>query len=563
MGKISEALSGSVSKLLGSRGHQDDPLSSIKSVTRWVQNLPVGDAVKAHQELLNEITRFNENVSDFSATRLEILMLLDEKAQDIQTTLVYQYLRNPRMAKAIESQLWHSIYNLDWEVVRGYHSFTLGFSRSPAKSKLEPFIPLITLRAIRGFRRLIKWRFIRYQHPGEKIWLRLHNLYSFAESEGFEKRPLRAYPDDAAESTCEQEYLHGLMLDQSNSGSLYPRQIDLIDRWLENWRAKLTLTKSLNSDIHVFVVDTSEDHGARRIRNKGPEGSSRYWSTMELLARLKTIRARLREGDPPARVGLTEDARVAESMDLIEQLERQWAPLSQREQRRKPRQAVKRVVEIVPGLSSMIAHIKESKNNAPDNSSFYTDNMRYDEAADMHVYGFVTDRTRERASQAARPPSMFPDSEHWVMEDESECGYGTTIETHDKDWLRVGALVGVKPIKSKTWSIGVVRRLSRFGKSQSSVGIETLPEKPELVMLHAKKSAAYEVNGIDTSGTERPIAALILHGENRSSLIFDPSEYAHKRMFEYSSLNEKQLIRLEDMGERGEGWIRVDFSHLN
>jgi hypothetical protein len=354
------------------------------------------------------------------------------------------------------------------------------------------------------------------------------------------------------------------MLDQSNSGSLYPRQIDLIDRWLDGWREKLSLSKTLDTELHVFAVDTSEDRGPRRIRNKGPEATTRYWSTMELLARLKTIRANLKDGAPPARVGLTEDARVSESLDLIEQLERQWAPLNHREQRRKPRQAIKKVVEIIHGLTPMIAHIKESGNEDVGNNVYgIGDNIIYEEAADIHVYGFVTTRTRERTSHLGRPSPLLPDTERWIMEDESECGYGTTIETHDKDWLRVGALVGVKPDKAENWSVGIVRRLSRFGEAQSSVGIETLPESPTLVMLYGKKTAAYEVNGIDTTGAELPIAALMLTGEMSSSLILDPAEYAHKRIFEYVHLNEKRLIQLDEMGERGEGWIRVGFSHLN
>lgn len=149
------------------------------------------------------------------------------------------------------------------------------------------------------------------------------------------------------------------------------------------------------------------------------------------------------------------------------------------------------------------------------------------------------------------------------MENESECGYGTTIETHDKDWLRVGALVGVKPDKAETWSVGIVRRLARFGEFQSSVGIETLPETPTLAMLYGKKTAAYEVNGIDAIGVEQPVAALILAGENSATLILDPAEYAHKRIFEYTHLNEKRLIQLQEMGERGEGWIRVSYCELN
>ncbi len=123
-------------------------------------------------------------------------MLLDEKSRDLQDTLVRQYLRNPRMSRQVESQLWHSVYGLYWEVARGYHAYVLDFARAPGKSQHESQIPLITLRAIETFGQLLKWRAIRYLPAGEKLWLRLHNLYRVAESEGFHRQPQRAYPDD-------------------------------------------------------------------------------------------------------------------------------------------------------------------------------------------------------------------------------------------------------------------------------------------------------------------------------------------------------------------------------
>ncbi len=560
MGKLVEALSGGVNRLLGARGRSDDPLSSLKSITRWVENLPAGDALKAQQALLAEVKRFNENIHELTPERLEILMLLATKSQDLQATLAFQYLRNPRMSRVIESQLWHAIYNLNWEIVRACHSFTVNFSRNPSRSRLEPFIPLATLCALRGFRQLIKWRFIRYQQPSEKMWLRLHHLYLFAENEGFHQKKLSLHANEPSTSQCEREYLHALMLDLANPGSLYPRQIDLIDRWLESWLDRMPLSHTLDAEQHVFAAHLHEDRGARRIRKTGGEADARYWSTLELLAKLKTLHARLKEGEAPARVGLTEDARVAESVELLELLERQWAPLSQREQRRRPRHAVKRVVEVVHGFAPLLTHVKGEHS---DEHGVYGDNAIYEEATDLHVYGFVTDRTRERASQFSGPYSTLPDTERWVMENESECGYGATIETQDKDWLRVGALVGLKADQAKTWSAGIVRRLSRFNESQSSVGIEILPEPLSLAMLYGKKSSAYEVNGIDTGSITRPVAALMLESEQTATLILDPAEYAHNRIFEYTHLDKKKLIQLEEMGERGEGWIQVRFSTLS
>ena len=96
------------------------------------------------------------------------------------------------------------------------------------------------------------------------------------------------------------------------------------------------------------------------------------------------------------------------------------------------------------------------------------------------------------------------------MHDESECGYGAIVESRDKDWLRVGALIGIKSHDADQWQIGIVRRLSRVNDDTSSVGIETLAETPTLAMLHDTTTPGYTVNGFDNSGASLPHASLWL-----------------------------------------------------
>src|SRR4030065_1966996 len=107
----------------------DDPLTSIKMATRGVENLPIGDAFKCQQVIFNALKRFNENSTQHTKDRLAIFMLLDEKSRDLQDTLVRQYLRNPRMSRPQESQLWHAVYGLYWEIARGYHTLVLHLAR--------------------------------------------------------------------------------------------------------------------------------------------------------------------------------------------------------------------------------------------------------------------------------------------------------------------------------------------------------------------------------------------------------------------------------------------------
>ncbi|HEX5674337.1 MAG TPA: hypothetical protein VFX83_03115, partial [Azonexus sp.] len=504
---------------------------------------------------LNQLKRFNEQSTQYTKDRLAILMLLDEKSRDLQDTLARQYLRNPRMSRAVESQLWHAVYGLYWESARGYHAFVRHLAREKDRNPHDGLIPLITLRAIRTLGQLLKWRAIRYLPATDKLWLRLHNLYRIAETEGFHRKPQRIYAEDTSECNCETAYLHILMMDLANSGSLYPRQIDLLDRWLCGWHDMLQLDDRYDATIHNFVIDLSADHGARRVRKPDAGKPMRFWSTSELLQKMQETQTALHEGEAPAQFGQVEIARTAENLELLGFLQHQWAALETREQRRAPRESVKRLVDVALGLNAIVNQLKAAAAFA--NVSPYGSALNYDEVDDVQVYGFITDRTRDRASQMHAPVSpASPDVERWVMQDESECGYGAIIETRDKDWLRVGALIGIKSHDVEQWTIGIVRRLSRVDEDTSSIGIETLAEMPTLAMLHDTATPGYTVNGFDHIGSGLPHASLWLDS-NPNSVVIDPVHFTPGKVLEVRGATERKLIALGHPLEHSEGWMRV------
>ena len=534
----------------------DDPLANIKAATRWVENLPIGDAFKCQQVTFNVLKRFNENPMQYTKDRLAIFMLLDEKSRDLQDTLVRQYLRNPRMSRPQESQLWHAVYGMYWEIAHGYHTFVLHISREASKNQHDGLVPLITLRAIRAFGQLLKWRAIRYLPAGEKLWLRLHNLYRITETGGFHRQPQRAYAEDASDCSCETAHLHILMLNLANSGTLYPKQLDLLDRWLCSWHGMLQLDSEFNPDVHHFSVDLSADHGPRRVRKPDANKPLRFWTTTALQQRLQEIHTALQQGNTPAQQGLTENARTAESLELLEHLQRQWSSLATREQRRAPRESIKRLVDVTHGLNAIVSQIKAA--DTPASVSPYGIGLNYSEVDDVQVYGFITERTRERVSHMHVPAiAASPDVERWVMHDESDCGYGAIVESRDKDWLRVGALIGIKPHEASVWKIGVVRRLSRINDDTISVGIETLSETPTLAMLHTTTTSGYIVNGHDNSNANLPHASLWLTSSGGDSVIIDPVHFMPSQVFQVHGMSERKLIVLGNPIEHSEGWMRA------
>ena len=541
----------------------EDPLATPKAATRWLEGLPIGDAFRCQLAILEELRRFNENSTAFTKDRLAVLMLLDEKSRDLQDTLVRQYLRNPRMSRPAENRLWHAVYGLYWEIARGYHAAVLQSAHDAGKDAQPELFPLVTLRAIRTFGQLLKWRAIRYLPAGNHLWQRLHKLYRAAESAGFHRLPQRAYAGETAECSCETAYLHVLMLNLADSGTLYPKQIDLIDQWLCGWHGMLQLDNNFDPDTHVFAVDLSADHGARRVRKPDSDKPLRFWATAALQQKLQDIHAALQQGNAPEALGLAENARTAESLELIEYLLHQWSSLASREQRRAPRESTKRLVDVTHGLSALVGQIKAA--NTPASVSPYGLGLSYNEAADVQVYGFITDRTRERVSHLHAPAiAASPDVERWVIHDESECGYGALVESRDKDWLRVGALIGIKSHDASQWQVGIVRRLSRVNDDTRSVGIEILAETPALAMLHDTTSSGYTVDGFDNSGAQLPHPSLWLtDSTGADSIVIDPVHFMPGKVFQVHGAPERKFIALGSPIEHSEGWLHVAAEPVN
>jgi hypothetical protein len=266
----------------------------------------------------------------------------------------------------------------------------------------------------------------------------------------------------------------------------------------------------------------------------------------------------LKQGKTPGEAGLGDDVRTPDAIELLEHLQRQWSFLTSREQRRHPRQPVKKLVGVVHGISDILKYFAPDADNA---QLTYSADRVYKAIDDVHIYGYVRENTKTHGHRLSKTPAADGKMESWVMHDESRCGYGAVVETDSKDWLRVGVLIATYSEQEDKWSIGILRRLSRLNENESSVGIETLPEIPGIVMLSGKgrKAEGYSVNGIDTLTSNSSIAAIQLSPceEGKVHLILDSANYQHHGLMEIQQEEEKHLIQLGQPIERGEGWIRL------
>lgn len=543
----------------------ENPLASLKAVTLWMKELPLGDVYTAHDRVVRGLVEFNESDEPLSKERLQILMHIDENAREMQQGLCSQYLINPRMSKSAESRLWNAVYSYYWEVTRGYHAFIMDYVANPGGSKIKPLIPLITARAIHDFSRIFKWRYFRYEKVEEKLWKRLHNLYHFAEFEEFERDRMPLYGTESPDSSCADEYMQALMLDTLNSGGLYPKQIELASSWLESWSHLLQLDKLYDPARHVFYVNLGESGGGRRIRKGAGNEMCRYWGSDVLSRHILQIKDSLHDGGVPAQLGLTEDCKLPACLELLEYALLQWNVQVKRVRRKHERSRVMKSIEVVNGLPEICAQLKHDNEPAGAKGSLDEVELSYEEMVDVRLYGFVTERTLKKLATKTEKANKLVHHERWVMENESEKGYGATVEEVSKDWVRLGKLVGLRPERTRHWRVGVVRRLHKLSSSQRRVGIELLSETAVTVLLHPKQtqSSGYVVDGIDAVDATLPVAAIYLprdlNAGEHGSLVMDGVEYAMDRPFRLSAGGKSYLIRLKDVVEKGSDWLRAGF----
>lgn len=542
-----------------------DPLSDLRTVSRWMENLPTGDIYSAQEQVVQNLIQFNHAGLAMSKDRLEVLMHLDEHARDMQYSLCLQYLRNPRMSKVIESRLWTAIHAFYWEITRGYHAFLMDFVANPGGSKIQQHIPLIAARALRGFADIFKWRYFRYERAEEKLWLRMHNIYRIAEFDSFQGNRFKLYEQEGKASSCMEEYVRALLLSPLGSGSLTARQVEMVDKWLSNWSELTPLDSSFLPEHHFFIVDTAHGQGLRRIRSQtNTEPTYRYISTERLLTHLGETERALKSGAMAASLGLGEDFRLPDGYDLINYVSNEWAPTNERERRISPREPTEGRCEVVHDLTNICHRMQMDREIATGVHS--SQSLSPEEILDIKLYGFVTERTKATVSQRSMGNSDQV-VERWSMRDRSETGIGITLKNEQSEWVRVGKLLALRIDPTAPWRIGIVRRITRQEDDWRKIGVSVMYEVPELARLESTTdhtSLTYSVDGSAYGGEELSSNALAFpYMEEGPALILEASKYAHGRQYHIHLLDKVTLVQLESVMDKGDGWLMSSYIPVN
>jgi len=413
----------------------DHPLDNKDPSGTLLEGISGKDPIPALEQICTHLdaVKTAENLKPGRA--LEIVDLLDRTGRPLQRRLNHELLsEGHRMTKFQHVRLWNSVYNYWTELGDGYRfclaKYEVGAVGSTA---LKPYLPRIICRGMRACLGQVKWTLLRYAQVHPRVWRDLGALYILAESLQMAQTGVTVYRAARGDSTPEREFLRPLMLGMSAPETLLPMQIEIAERVVAQLAPSFRIAPRPAPGIH-YLFDLAADRPPSRLtispeftpttRCFGPVGAS---GAMDQVIRFVDDHQVL---PPDLHLGGNFDPALVRS--TVRHLQRHWARM-QPERKERRRRHVERV-SVVHEFEDVVANVGGLFLESP----------------------FVSN------------------DEEWVVDNESEGGFGAFAPQPHGAWLKVGNLIGVRREDGVSWGAGIVRRVSLDEKGNRYVGIQIM-----------------------------------------------------------------------------------------
>lgn len=534
----------------------DNPMGDLKSATIWAQELPESDVQEAQESIIEALGSINANKKTPLKERIQVLMYLDEKANVLQNTLCRDYLNYADNQDAPEKLFLPTILNFWEEMADNYQFCIREFTQNPTGKKIWEKLPLLTCRAIRYYAMQAKWSHIRYLPVENHVWRNLHRLYLFAEREGFAETELNLYPQSSEATACASEYLQPLMLHLANPESLLPKQINMVDQWLDSWSQSIAIEHAFRPQRQLYAVNLGDSKPGRKLRRNMIDAKYRYWGVGLLLINIAKTVEKLKEGELPIHLKLGEDCRLPVCLELIQLLSDRWA--GNGATRQHARLKTEKNLVVLQGLEKILLQIKPSEKGKPVHKP--SPELVSAEQEIINYQLCVTPNTTpmEDNTTIMGEPELFESEQNqWMQEDESESGCAAILDASGSSHLKIGTLIGLKPADNKHFAIGIIRRLNKDISSKVRVGIQTLTQTPIAVELHAIHNGTVKNGAMDAVYLPESLAANLLR-----SIIIPARFYKRGQTLQLKAQGKTYSIRLQQALEQTEDYARANFDVL-
>lgn len=481
----------------------------------WSSKLNSKNECDLLKALVDALTAFGAKGELYSRERLKTLMRLDECSQGLQRSLGRKYLEGADESAESRDELLKTVAGLSVQLANSYRGLCREIVAGRDGGGGRKYLPLIVARTLNHLGAAVKWGYCRQEMVPPAMWQRLHKFHLFAESAGF--TGVQASLASGRLTTCADEYVRILLLDMVRPASLKPFQIGLVAGWLEEWAPLVKLEKTCDTGSHMHCVDLLSGRAARRLVEGMSGDNLRCWGMADLYVHIRKLRFKLTQEEAVDSLQVEGVlATVQDYIALLDHLSKYWIrPRNARNQKRIA--SGSKVVEMACGVDAVRTCLHSGA-----------------------------------AGKAGDEECAL--IEHWAVENESGSGYGL-LEGKPPEKPEFGKLVCVKQAgDSGKWEVGVVR-WKKESSGPPALGIEKLSEDPKHVELCL-------ADGADNMRIRAVFLPKWYDREVDSSLILQAPDYAAGSLLDMYYRNNVFCVRLTEVVDVTEEWVRVKFDLL-
>jgi hypothetical protein len=523
-----------------------DPLRHAKSAGQWIAALPATDAMAIQKEALELVSKFPGARRIAGPAQAEALLRIDARLEPILAQLSQQYTTNYQKSTAIETRLWHSVFDLVKAFASAYGSaLRAGYPRADQK-RWRDLLPWILVRLVHYKGIDGTFRLFRYGGWIPAQWREFHELYEFARMRGWQREQL-AYGTGVFSRpgvSVEQEYLKALLLMRLDSGNFTPDQVEWVGKQLDGWAASLVLVPA-PAPAGSFFVDLTGSQGLRRQDRAPAGGRILFLDTGPIYTHIVERMRALPEHDDET--PKQDDLPPREQRLLLMRLASLYGPDAIARTPRAARFPTEGEVRVVIGLGPLTRAVAEIE-RLPDAARTPGVAASYDEITEVLGPNAGPDTVARRIRGSI-----------WKMEDRSDTGCRLTAPEKEAP-AKLGEILTIK--EGDIWALAVVRRMQRRQSNETVVGVEIIGRRLVRVLLRNWVTPS----DIGRAGVDRPFFGIYLpaHPENRQmaqrSLIGPDDRFVTGGMVELDTGSARYLIRFTQTLERQPGWAWTLFS---
>ena len=526
-------------------------ISDAKSCQRWLAALPLTQAASAHNEIQLQLDLLNHTSALSGIERFRIQEQLRESLAFVQSEMAKKYAGKSAPLDAAELAVWKKVIAL-WQTFTQAYQICLQ-SYQDNEQALHSFAPTLLQRIIRLTSQQMLEYFRVYQTIPEALWRQLHKTYALAESLGMEKITVKDPLNRLVEGTRpETAYAQALLIDLADPYRLTSRQLDLMDRWLDKWAARINLLKKPVVPTHPDmklppqIVDIDRATGIQLGTTFEASASVRHLDVSPLAATLVKRIKHLRKGGEPSDLDVGADCKQPGCEALLYQLYQQWC------EPQKPRAYERRAggakAQVSFSLAAIHFYCNGGKQYRQPGDRSHSD-LTWREVEDFQMFGRVSSQTQKlQASQTGYA------TENWHIQDESALGFRLAADGMHAARIALNQLVAIRHPQAKHFAIGQVSWVRFNEGGDLNVGIHAFPGIPMAVGIRAPVLIATLQNKFIQAFLLPEIPTL----KEPATLVLPHGWFGPNKLLELH-IDDTLIVRLTKIIDRGADFERVAF----